>query len=102
MLDHVVSTTIDPRAYVVPKLLDQPHHETVHLGLASGGWGLCLGSSYAQEQQRRHRETHHCALPDPHLHHHDTSMAKQSAPETLHTQSPAWRGLLCLSHALGE
>src|SRR5262249_40584802 len=39
-------------------------------------------------------------LPDPPLHPHNTSLAKQSARETLPPPFPARRGLLCLSHAL--
>ena len=79
MLDHVVSAAIDPRTHVIPIWQDQPHHQTVRLGLAGGGRGLCLGSCYSQKQHRRHREAQHCELPDPSLHHHHTSIAKQSS-----------------------
>src|SRR5262249_17378936 len=102
MLDHVVRTTIDPRADVVPILLDQPHDQPVHLGFASSGWRLCPGSGYAHEQQCRPGEAHHGALPDLPLPHHDPSVATPSPRERLATLPPASAGLLCLSHALGE
>src|SRR5262249_56906870 len=86
----------------VPILLDQAQLQTVHLGLASQGWRLCLGSGYSQEQQRQHRKAHHGALPEPHLPHHDPSVATQSPRESLSTLTPASAGLLCLSHALGK
>src|SRR5262252_8718897 len=43
MLDHVVRTAIDPRADVVPKLLDQPQDQAVHLGRPRRWLGLRTG-----------------------------------------------------------
>src|SRR5437870_8538036 len=101
MLDHVVSAAIDPWAYVVPILLDQPHHQAVHLGLAGGGWGLCLGSCYAQEQRHRDREAQHCQLPDPRMHHHHTSVAKRyPTRDPPHPDSWMWGSPLSVARAV--
>jgi hypothetical protein len=69
MLDHVVCSAIDPGTPVVPILLDQPQHQTIHLGFARCGRNLGLRAHQCQGQECEAYSEPEDKLPFASIHH---------------------------------